>query len=787
MDILSENERRSKQRIWQIWGPVRWIGSSSLGYNAKVDALIEAALAYVPRNTPFRALVMPAGDGVRLVELATAMSTEARYAALDDDTRRLAVMTRLRGADSHDLGAQARVGEWAGLQQSAVSLGDLLAFDDQPVQGQLFGPTVVRRPPAAFAEAPFDLVIADVPRGDLSATERDHIRRGYDALRGQFTVEVPMIERAVALIAPGGLLALRVRKAILRREFARTLVRELGQTMQLLTIDEDGPEHVVAVLRAAGAGDGAVLLRVFGSERAARVLRAMEQSARTTLAESVDTPLGATSNPGCDEVWQAPSWLESRLPTMPLLRGADIHPWRISPAKILWPYDDEGQRRTPQDEGLVAFLSRFRSLLEQREVFGRTLQQRDVRWFEYLEHHPERWGRTPAVVIARTGIKPRVGLVRAPTVVTGSALIINPRPEVDPYFIAGLLGSSLGGFWMKQVFHVYETGEGTAFEITSSGLNDFPVPEFSPDVASAARALERVARSLRPLSAVIDGEPDRLGPRLDATIEANREILAQCTRLNAELDRAVCAAYGIDPDIVEEPPTEFEWEENERDALFDWLIEAVSGGFEAGQLPQHRPISDSEVADWLRTRPLCRAVLTRLNASAVDVLVRGSVPLEPELVFSPTGLEKLRAWASGEPAAFHRSDYAAKLLQMPVVSASALRETIWRWRGRFNVPREPFVLLATLSRERGRPTFAWAGSAQDSDAWSEVAAEPSAQVDLELLLRLRALVHERPRPEGQLADVLFAEGWSSVDVQLGLHALEHAGTLALRGGTWRPK
>lgn len=732
-----------------------------------------------------------------LLQVADAMWAQPRYADLPSGQRAQRVLARIRAADHADRGAADAVHRWARERgvpaDGVVAIGEPLAFATEPVQGELFGETVITRPPATFGEAPFDVVIANVPRRELNKIQRERLRLRYDAITGQFTAEVPLVERLLDLVVPGGVIALRIRKAVLRREFGRALVEELGRRTQLLAVEEDG-DCVVAAMRLSSSGGSTTLLRAFGDERAAYVLRAIESGARLRLGDLLDGAIGSTSAPGFDDVWAPPAWLASHASTVPCITGADVGRWRFDTTTILWPYDEHGRRRALPDETLVAWLSQFRALLESRELFGRSLEERDVRWYEYLEHQPERWGNVPAIVMAKSGSAPHVAVLRAPAVVAGSAFAMRPLPEADLHFVAGMLASSVASFWMKQTFHVYRTDDGSVFEATAAGLHDFPVPAHSDDVAQAARALERVARSIRPLRDAIAGEPERLANRLESAQQANARLRGEFIRHQTHLDAMTRAAYGLDEDervaqMLQDPALHRLTDSGrarEQEVLLDWLVDRVGEAFATRHLPVDRPVVDVEVGDWLRSQPLARAVLARAGVSETDVLVRGAVPAEPLLTYSELGIDKLRRWADGAPLPFRAEDYAAVSISVPAISASVHRRNVWRWRGRFNVAREPFVLFVELSRERGRPHFAWGGTPRAAhQQWTQRLAEPQVQIDLERLIQMRAALTGRSATAAQLADEFYAAGWSGVDVDAALAALQRAGVVVMRGGNWR--
>lgn len=804
--------------------------------------LVDIAVAHVRRDEALRMLDAAAGDGRHLVALVRWAFDQSQNWSSDGERseRRRAglVLKQIRGADESDRGATEALQRWAsehgvGDTEVPVSFGEPLAFAAEPVQGTLFTPTYVARPPAAFGDAPFDLVVADVPQRELDPRQREQIRERYAAASGRFSYEAPFVERVLALAAPDGVVALRLRSAVLRREFGRSLVEEVLGPTEVLAVEPLG-EHVVVVCRPHGEATGAALVRTFGSEDAARALRGMRSGSSRCLGDVVSHAIGRTSTPGCDDVWEPPARIAEGVPTSTMLRGEDLGDWRLDRTRrVVWPYDADGRRIDPPPQAVIEWLSRFRPALKARRYFGRGLDERGVRWYEFLEHHPVRWRETPTLVVARNGTDPRAAIIRSSVVVAGNALAVTTPDDVTTSFIAGALNSSLGCFWMKQAFHVYDTVEGRAFELTGSGLSEFPLPpELDPHVVEIARRLDRLGRSIVSVDRVIEGEPDRLEERLDTLRTANARLRLEMSYYQEELDWAVYAAYGLHQPYTPRPAgstsrsfeddgvpgdpvdesrrhaietdtairfvesTEFKrtWpkvdeDSREAEALLEWLVGRVEEGFARGELPPDRPVPADEIADWLRSRPLDRAVLGRVGTSVEDALLTNSIPFEAARTFSRAGLARLTEIASGKTATFAPEDYAAVAGTVPMESASHHRRRLWSIRGRYNVPTERFIHLAELSEKLDRALFAWAGASENdrrrlAERISE--SDDSSQLDLERLLDMQAELAASPGAStAEIADRLWSRGWSYREVRLALGVLAQSGGATKVGQSWR--
>ncbi len=789
-----------------------------------MSRLVELALRHVDPRTDLRIIDPACGTGDLLVEVCDTLVD--RHGWSSD-----AIAEGIRGADDADYGAAEALEAWRGsssTEAAMVGVGDLLAHGGEPVQGRLFESTPRWTPPEQFREGGYDLVITRVPRREFGIQRRE-LRERYGTARGRFTFEAPFVERVLELAAvPDGVVAIEVRAAVFRRDFGRELVDRVLAVAQILEIERHD-DRIILVMRPHQPGNSAALLQTFGSRDAAAVLRAIE-AAPYSLEEHVSGGIGPTSTPGCDEIWEPPSY-RTGIPTALSVRGEDIGEWRVVRQRpLVWPYDGDGRRLDVPPERAVHWLSRFRRTLESRRFFGRTLEQRGIRWWEYLDHHPDRWETTPAIALPRTGTQPRAVLLRTPTIVCGGALAIAPSDDRWGAWILGLINSSVGCFWMKHAFHVYDTSDGRAFEATATGLGRFPIPG-APDerVVEIARKLDRLGRSITPAMSAIPGEPSRLAERLDGLRSANERVLEQLIYWQEELDWAVYAAFGLVDDYSamptdvgsrrmfesdDEPRNDVEavrrqaceedrrlqvlenveykrrWPQTIGDELGDlrrWSADRIVRAFRDGELPRDRPVSVGDVTEILVREPLARSVLRRGALDPAEVMLSESVPFEASRTFSPAGLRKLRRLAEGDVVTFSPDDFAAIGTRVPYSSGSAHRQRVWRLRGRYNVPHERFVHLVELSEAVDRPLFGWAGADdEEREALADrVAAEGGTeQLDLERILAMKAELRREPGTMPELAARLWSRGWSYRAVRLALAVLEQTGTIESRGERW---
>ncbi|MDC0721696.1 BREX-2 system adenine-specific DNA-methyltransferase PglX [Nannocystis bainbridge] len=277
---------------------------------------------------------------------------------------------------------------------------------------------------------------------------------------------------------------------------------------------------------------------------------------------------------GCDS-----SWLK-------LFGNGDmLRDWTIigGPA-VIFPYNDDLELRPlPENTGVERFLWRFRRLLEERAVFGGdTFRTAGRPWWDHGQITKERF-RTPlAIAFAFIATHNHFILDRGGKAFNRSAPVIKlPRAatEAEYYSALGVLNSSAGCFWMKQVFH--NKGGGTsagkwqsdaakiAYDFTVTGLQEFPFPDVGPCrevLLECARRLDKLAAERA--GVLIAALPDirtlepfpshEIRALLEEAESRESQILRQQIVLQEEIDWSVYHLYGlvenlprISPDHIE--------------------------------------------------------------------------------------------------------------------------------------------------------------------------------------------------------------------------------------------
>ena len=258
--------------------------------------------------------------------------------------------------------------------------------------------------------------------------------------------------------------------------------------------------------------------------------------------------------------------------------GDDVRDWCCeSELVVLWPNTETGARR-PCEEIVdhLGYLWPYRTSLKERKAFGIPVEEKGIPWWALREVYSDKL-RTPlSIVFAFVATHNHFVLDRGGKVFKQSAPVIKLPPEAtedDHLGLLGLLNSSTGCFWMKQVFHdkgstVDSKGARQttiAFEnfreFTGTGLLKYPLPESRP--LSRVQALDALAQQLAALSpaALLTASLGVSGPLRSSLAAAHtqwRTSRQQMIALQEELDWECYRLYAlIEEDLryhTEPPP-----------------------------------------------------------------------------------------------------------------------------------------------------------------------------------------------------------------------------------------
>ena len=246
----------------------------------------------------------------------------------------------------------------------------------------------------------------------------------------------------------------------------------------------------------------------------------------------------------------------------PLIEGDGIRDWSISwESEAVFPYDEK--IKIVVEPTLIRLSWRLRVLLESRVVFGgETYRQAGKAYWGYHQIPVKRnqADRLLAFASVATGNQFVVCEIRCLFPQASPIVMLKPSCTRKDYLdMLGLLNSSAGGFWMKQVFHDKGgggIGGGLATEnwehfyaFDGAKLKEFPIPAHRPTQLPAA--LVQTSTTLQShspaatLSAWTDPEGEPLVTRLASARDQAKVLRQKLIAWQEELDWQIYEAYGL--------------------------------------------------------------------------------------------------------------------------------------------------------------------------------------------------------------------------------------------------
>lgn len=233
-----------------------------------------------------------------------------------------------------------------------------------------------------------------------------------------------------------------------------------------------------------------------GGGGAAELKELLEQRAPQTLSDLV-AAIGRTTVVGEDDVFIMTADQAARRGlgkmSVPLVVGETVRDWAIQdPPHAIHPYNGIGGDPLPDTEpGLLRHFWPFRTLLNNRTVFGKTMTAKGCRWYEHLENYRDKL-RTPiSIAFAFVATHNHFVLDRGGKLFNRSAPIIKlpvSATEDDHLELLAYLNSSTACFWMKQVFFPKGATAANknhpdparfAHEFAGTGMMELPLPDLS--------------------------------------------------------------------------------------------------------------------------------------------------------------------------------------------------------------------------------------------------------------------------------------------------------------------
>ncbi|WP_295433219.1 BREX-2 system adenine-specific DNA-methyltransferase PglX [uncultured Thiodictyon sp.] len=239
-------------------------------------------------------------------------------------------------------------------------------------------------------------------------------------------------------------------------------------------------------------------------------LKDVIESASEGVLGDLKEEIGRTTVVGEDDIWIADQSFFQRhgiMSVVSLVTGECVRDWRIFDApNVYYPYESlsgDAFRILPEKDG--RHLWRFRSLLNGRTVFGKTMTDAGKYWYEHLERYLSKL-RTPlTITFGEITTHNHFVLDRGGKVFKQTAPVIKLPPEAtqdDHLSLIGVLNSSTGCFWMKQVCYPKKgSGMGRGIQpepwmdryaFAATSLAGFPLTEERP--LDLAQTLDRLAQ-----------------------------------------------------------------------------------------------------------------------------------------------------------------------------------------------------------------------------------------------------------------------------------------------------
>ena len=314
-----------------------------------------------------------------------------------------------------------------------------------------------------------------------------------------------------------------------------------------------------------------------GGGGASELRELLQEQCETTLEMFVEKDrnkpvIGFGAVMGEDEAFTARSRSTqiSQLPqkfVKPLIEGEGIRDWSISwQSEAVFPYDDD--IKIVADSKVLEWSWPLRTLLENRAVFGgETYRQAGKAYWGYHQIPIARNQATRLIAFASVATGNQFVLCEMRCLFPQASPIVKLKDSCnreDHLRYLGLMNSSVGGFWMKQVFHDKGgggIGGGLATEswehfyaFDGAKLAKFPVPEGPPH--AIALNLERLARELNTHApaGVLTIPASHTRAALDAAKQRWTETLQRMIALQEELDWECYQLYGLTEAKLVLPP-----------------------------------------------------------------------------------------------------------------------------------------------------------------------------------------------------------------------------------------
>jgi type I restriction-modification system DNA methylase subunit len=295
----------------------------------------------------------------------------------------------------------------------------------------------------------------------------------------------------------------------------------------------------------------------------------LDQSFNSTL-DSLLSDNGARLLTRLDEVFQQPSASLHRAGLSSygirnFIVGQGVRDFRLNCSdSIIYPYD--GEAVAFPDAAVLKYLWRWRPDLSSRVAFGKTQLEHGKAWYEYSMFFRNRL-RVHSLVFSDLATHNHFVLDESNTLTNSHAQALVPKaPDSDSIYLLGILNSSTGCFWMKQVFHCHGAGGGTRvkagkspmgdeswenhYEFDGTKLKKMPIPAISPAVVEIATEIQKHARQLVPLDISVSMLEQRDKRSIQSLQEDFSCSIQRLISLQEELDWRCYEVFALTDEVL---------------------------------------------------------------------------------------------------------------------------------------------------------------------------------------------------------------------------------------------
>lgn len=286
-------------------------------------------------------------------------------------------------------------------------------------------------------------------------------------------------------------------------------------------------------------------------------LKEILDSAGQTILDKVADAMGIVAVIGEEEGFEVPNHITE--PTAEFVVGEAIRDFKLTSNARWYPYGPD--LKVNQTLGSSKHMWPRRAVVRGYLMFGKTREQRGLKWFEYGMFAEAKVRIPLSLTFAFVATHNHFVLDRGGKVFNRSAPVIK-LPEgatEDEYLdLLGVLNSSTACFWLKQVCHNKGgPGGGSSkdekwrdfYEFTGTKLEDFPLPSTFP--RRRAREMDRLACEAAAVlpGSTLTGGVDAGG--VATSRAAWTQVREQMVFQQEELDWEVYRSYGlIDDDLT---------------------------------------------------------------------------------------------------------------------------------------------------------------------------------------------------------------------------------------------